>query len=439
MRKNYRYFVFFMIMLMAMVNYIDRGAIAYASNHILSEYGFNKINWGEVLSYFGYGYIVGAVCGGLLADKFGAKRIWLLSGAAWSIFEIATAFAGDIGMAISGGSALTGFAVIRILFGMSEGPAYSVINKSVANWATSKERAFVVSIGLLSTPLGSLLTAPIAVGLLVLTNDWRIMFIILGVVSLFLLIFFMMRFTNTPATNTRVSAAENQYIKDNQDNDQTSKNESGHSLPWYTFFTNKNLLLNAIGYFSFNYVTFLLLTWTPKYLQDEFHYNLSALWYMAMIPWIGACFTVLIGGKVSDYLYKKTGNLKLARGKLAAFALFMTTLSFIMVSQAGNIWTVIILMCVANAFNAFPNAIYWTVIIDSSPKNTVGTYSGLTHFIANMASFLAPLLTGYLTAFYGYSMMFIAAAAATAVGMAAMLFINPGLSSDKFHTREISL
>lgn len=435
MKRNYRYFIFTLIMLMAMVNYIDRGAISYASDHILSEYGFSKINWGAVLSYFGYGYIIGAVFGGLLSDRFGAKRIWFFSATAWSIFEIMTAFAGDIGLAIFGGSALAGFAAIRILFGISEGPAYSVINKSVANWATNKERAFVVSLGLLSTPLGSLLTAPIAVGILTLTNSWRLMFILLGIISLLLMIFFMCRFTNTPFTNHRVTEEERNYILKHQDHEKIKQQNEGY-LPWYTFFQNKNLLLNAIGYFSFNYVNFLLLTWTPKYLQDEFHYNLSSLWYMAMIPWIGACFTVLIGGRVSDYLLKKTGNLKLARGKLAASALLMTTLSFIMVSQAGNIWTVIILMCIANAFNAFPNAIYWAVIIDSSPKSNIGTYSGLTHFIANMASFLAPLLTGYLTWLYGYSMMFVAAAVATGIGMTAMLFLTPGLAPVKSQSVE---
>lgn len=49
---------------------------------------------------------------------------------------------------------MAGFATIRVMFGFAEGPAYSVINKSVANWATPKERGFVVSVGLLSTPLG---------------------------------------------------------------------------------------------------------------------------------------------------------------------------------------------------------------------------------------------------------------------------------------------
>ena len=48
---SFRYQIFFLIMLMALLNYIDRGAIAYASASILPEYGFDKADWGNVLGY----------------------------------------------------------------------------------------------------------------------------------------------------------------------------------------------------------------------------------------------------------------------------------------------------------------------------------------------------------------------------------------------------
>jgi ACS family hexuronate transporter-like MFS transporter len=99
------------------------------------------------------------------------------------------------------------------MFGFAEGPAYSAINKSVANWATPKERGFVISLGLLSTPLGALLTAPVAVGLQQLTGNWRSMFVILGAASFLLLLYFMRRFTDHPAQNQFVSEAEKEFLR----------------------------------------------------------------------------------------------------------------------------------------------------------------------------------------------------------------------------------
>ncbi|MCM3734962.1 hypothetical protein M3215_03800 [Bacillus cytotoxicus] len=86
---------------------------------------------------------------------------------------------------------------------------------------------------------------------------------------------------------------------------------------------------------------------------------------------------------------------------------------------------VLTLMRIGNAFNYLPNSIYWTVVLDTEP-NKAGIFGGVTHFIANIATILAPTLTGSLVAKYGYQAMFLAAAIAVVIGMLAMVFVKPG-------------
>ena len=59
------------------------------------------------------------------------------------------------------------------------------------------------------------------------------------------------------------------------------------------------------------------------------------------------------------------------------------------------------------------------------PLSKAGTFSGITHFIINTASIIAPVLTGVLVVNYGYSAMFNAAAIAAVIGSIAMLFVKP--------------
>src|ERR1041385_9051935 len=424
---RFRFTIFGMVVLIALINYVDRGAISYAASFILKEYGLDQKAWGLVLGYFGYGYMFGALIGGTLSDRWGARRVWTIAGVLWSVFEILRAYAGNIGMAMFAGSALAGFAVIRVLFGFSEGPAYSTINKTMGRWATPKERGFAVSLGLISTPLGALLTAPVSVAILTLTGSWRAMFFILGSLGLIALTLFMRIFTNRPEENPRVNQAELEEIHTASSAAASAAASAESTLPWWSFFTSRTLVFNTIGYFAFIYVNFMILTWTPKYLQDEFHFNLGSLWYIGMIPWTGACFTVLLGGRISDWLLKKTGNLVIARSWFAAAALVLTTSCFLVVSAAHSATTVIVLMTIGNALNALPNSVYWAVILDTTPPSHTGTFSGLTHFFANTGSVLAPTLTGYLSARYGYSAMFIATGVATAIGMVAMLVVRPGV------------
>ncbi|WP_153733280.1 MFS transporter [Sporosarcina obsidiansis] len=437
MKKNYRYQIMLMMVLMVIINYIDRGAISYAQQDIIGEYGFDPISWGAVLGYFGFGYLFGSLLGGMLADKKGPKFVWMIIGIGWSVFVIATAFAGDIGLALFGGSALTGFAIIRILFGFAEGPTFSTINKTNANWATPKERGFAVSLGLLGTPLGAMLTAPVAVALLSVTS-WKVMFIILGGLGIVWVIIWSKMFTDLPEQNPKVSKEELKKIRSVEDllPNETIVGEHDDSVKWYHFFKNPTLVFNALGYFAFQYINFLLLTWTPKYLQDQFGFQLSSLWYLGMIPWIGACFTVLLGGKISDYLRMKTGNLRIARSGLAIVSLLLTATCFILIPTADTIVGVMVLMCIGNAFNSLPNSVYWSVILDTEPSRA-GTFGGITHFITNTATIIAPILTGFLVVSYGYSSMFVAAAIAAIIGMVAMFFVKPGQRQAKNKLNEV--
>ncbi|WAH39286.1 MFS transporter [Alicyclobacillus dauci] len=416
-----------LIVLMTMINYIDRGTVSYAAEPIIKLFHLNKSTWGEVLGFFGYGYMVGSILGGMLSDRKGPKFVWLLAGTLWSIFEISMAFAGNIGMAVFGGSALAGFAVFRIAFGVSEGPLFSTMNKTVANWAAPKEKGFMQSFGLFGVPFGSLITAPVAVGLLSITT-WQTTFILLGVLGLIWVGIWAKVFRNKPEEHPRVSPEELAVIRsqDGVVQNETTLVESEHQhIPWYHFFKSRTLILNAIGYFAFQYVNFLILTWTPKYLQDNFHYSLGKLWYMGMIPWIGACITVLLGGQISDALRKKTGSLKIARSGLAVVSLILTAICFLLIPTIHSIGGVLLLMAVGNAFNFLPNSVYWTVVIDTEPSKA-GSFGGVTHFITNIATVVAPTLTGFLVTANGYSAMFVAAAVAAIVGMLAMLFVSPG-------------
>ncbi|MFP3740060.1 MFS transporter, partial [Burkholderia sp. SIMBA_019] len=100
----------------------------------------------------------------------------------------------------------------------------------------------------------------VAVGLLSLTGSWRAMFYILGAAGLIVLVFFMRIFTDRPETNPRVSPAELQEIQASRAQAAAGQDEDAPALPWWSFFRSKTLVLNTLGYFSFMYVNFLLLT-----------------------------------------------------------------------------------------------------------------------------------------------------------------------------------
>lgn len=356
----------------------------------------------------------------------GYKFVWILAGTAWSLVEIAMAFAGELGMAIFGGSAIAGFGLLRVLFGISEGPIFSTISKTNANWAAPRERGLLSALGLIGVPLGALITAPIVSGFLTIAS-WRLLFVLLGILGLVWVIIWAKVFTDYPEDNKKVSEEELNDIRSTNESlnvEKTVETEDS-SEKWYHFFKSPTLVGNMIGYFGFQYVNFLILTWTPKYLQDEYHFEIHSLWYLGMIPWIGACFTAYFGGQMSDWLRKKTGSLRIARSYFAIAGMICAAICFLIIPFTHSIVAVMILMMIGNAFIFLPNAVYWSVIIDTAPNKT-GTYGGITHFFVNTATVIAPTLTGILVATHGYSTMFISAVVASLISIIAMCFVRPG-------------
>ncbi|MBD1380984.1 MFS transporter [Metabacillus arenae] len=432
-----------MLTVITIINYIDRGAIAYAGEFIIEEYGLDLKSWGQILGFFGYGYMLGGLFGGILADKKGAKFLWIIAVTTWSLFEIVTAFAGDIGLTLFGGSALIGFAVFRILFGAAEGPSFTAINRTVANWSAPGEKAFLLSLGHVGVPIGALLTAPVAVFLISIVG-WKGMFVVLGVLGLIWVLVWAKIFTDYPENHPRVSKEELAEIRSSEEllESENALEISQHTnTSWYHFFKNPTLVLNALGYFGTNYVSFLILTWTPIYLQDVFHYNLSSLWYLGMIPWIGACITCPLGAKLSDLLRQKTNNLRLARTGISIISYFLTAVCFLIILTVHSPGAVLFLMFLGTSFTYLNSTLFWAIVLDTEPSRA-GAYGGILHFFGAFASLLAPTLTGFLVMNYGYTSMFISVVVAALFTMVCMVFVKPGKRvKEKFssESQEVSL
>lgn len=371
--------------------------------------------------------MLGLLVGGLTAYKKGPKFVWIIARTAWSIAEMAMTYAGELGMAIFGGSALVGFGLLRVLFGVAEGPVFSIISKTNANWAALKERGLLSALGLIGVPLGALITAPIVSGFLTIAS-WRLLFMILGVLGLVWVIIWAFVFTDYPEDNNRVSKDVLKEIRSTEGSlnvEKTIETEDVKDEKWYHFFKSPTLVGNMFGYFGFQYVNFLILTWTPKYLQDEYHFEIHSLWYLGMVPWVGACFTIYFGGHISDWLRHKTGNLRIARSYFAIAGMICAAICFLIIPFMHSIVAIMILMMIGNAFIFLPNGVYWSVIINTA-SNKTGTYGGITHFFVNSATVIAPTLTGYLMVSYGYSSMFVSAVIASLISVVAMCFVKSG-------------
>ena len=166
-----RSLVLVMLFLAGVINYLDRSALSVAAPFIQKDFGLNAGEMGLIFSSFFVGYAAFNFVGGWAADRYGAKTTLLVAMVLWSLFSGLTVLA-------------LGFAslfLIRVLFGMGEGPLSVTTSKMVNTWYAPDKRARVLGVSMAGTPLGGAISGPV-VGIIAVTYGWKESFIVIMII-----------------------------------------------------------------------------------------------------------------------------------------------------------------------------------------------------------------------------------------------------------------
>ncbi|MBU6447005.1 MAG: MFS transporter, partial [Verrucomicrobia bacterium] len=248
-RTNYRWFIAGLIFFITLINFIDRSAISFVIAPLKQEFGFNDTQFGMILSAFAVGYVFMTILGGWLVDRWGPRLVWPIAAIAWSLcvalLGIAAGFWGFIGL--------------RFLLGVTEGPHFPAITRSISNWLSPEERATALGLGLVAIPLSAVMGAPIT-SYLVADFGWRTMFFIISSIGVVWAFIWYYCFTDRPEDCKFVSPAEKKLIATPS---RMHAERKQATIDWRFLLTHPALLANNIAYFAFGYMLFFATLWLP--------------------------------------------------------------------------------------------------------------------------------------------------------------------------------
>ena len=196
-----RYRVLLLTFLTAFLMYVDRVCIGTAAPYISNEFGFDKTTMGFVFSAFSLGYALFQIPGGWAADKFGPRKILMLSVAWWSVFTAATAAAFS---AVSMGT-------YRFLFGIGEAAAFPAGSRALVRWLPVRQRAFGQGFQHAGSRFGAAITPPVVV-LLIGSYGWRAVFYIFGAFGVVWAILWFTYYRDYPEEHPGVNQEELQIL-----------------------------------------------------------------------------------------------------------------------------------------------------------------------------------------------------------------------------------
>jgi MFS family permease len=180
----------------------------------------------------------------------------------------------------------------------------------------------------------------------------------------------------------------------------------------------------ALGFASYNYTFYLLLTWLPSYLSTTLHVDLLHSALYTSVPWLFATFTdLVIGGWLVDALIQRGWSPVRVRQVVliggTAFGLGILGTAHAHTPAAALFW---ISMSIGGLSAASP--VGWSIPSLIAPRESVGTLGGILNFCNQLAGIAAPIVTGYIVqATHSFSGAFAAATVFLLIGIAGYVFL----------------
>ncbi|MBZ5724950.1 MAG: MFS transporter [Acidobacteriia bacterium] len=405
-----RYWVIVFAVSLAVVTYIDRVSISFATPAIQHDLGLDDRQMGWAFFAFGWAYALFEIPGGFLGDWMGPRKVLARIVVWWSFFTAATGWA-------QGFASLT---TTRFLFGMGEAGCFPNLTKAFTTWLPAKERVRAQGITWLSARWGGAFTPPL-VALVMGVVGWRHSFEIFGCLGVVWAALFLWWYRDNPLRNARLNAAERDLLR------HSATLATGHGdVPWRLLAHSRAVWMLCWQYFCLSYGWYFYITWLPKYLREGRHQEIASAALLGMLPLfcggLGNPASVLAGARLA----RLTGSVARAR-RLMAYAGFAGASGFLIFSTTVRDP---LLAMIAIGLASFANDLVmppaWGAAMDLGGKYA-GTVSGAMNTWGNIGGALAPLVNGYiLTWTHGnWNLTFYVAAAIYLLGIVCWMFLDP--------------
>jgi ACS family hexuronate transporter-like MFS transporter len=386
--RSARLRILLLVMVGTIINYIARNSLGILAPQLKHDLAITTQQYSYIVGAFQLAYTVMQPIGGLLIDRVGLTTGFALFALAWSLANMAHAFA-------RGWLSLAAF---RGLLGMAEAAAIPAGMKTIGEWFPDRERSVATGWFNAGTSLGAVI-APVLAAIVAKTWGWRAAFIVTGALGL-LFAAAWYRFYRSPADARYVTPAERREIQEGQRPvlvDASTMRSIVASGRFWAIAVPRFLAEPAWQTFSF---------WIPLYLAKERGMDIGSIALFAWAPFLAADVGGVFGGYLAPWLQRWRG-LSLEGSRIAGIglgAVLMIAPGF--VGLVVSPLAAIALMSIGGFAHQIISVLINTLSADVFPKADIAKANGLVGMAGWTGGLIFSLAIGQLADRVGYSPMF---------------------------------
>lgn len=419
----------------AALSYLSRSVVSVAESTIRNDLGLTLDQSGWFMGSFFWTYAIFQIPSGWFAERSGTRIALSVFAICWSV--------ATIGIGVTYGFWL--LIAAQLIMGIAQAGIFPASCNSIGHWTPLSQRSMSCGILTAGMQVGAI-TASAVAGILILQFGWRWVFVAFGLPGIFWAVGFLLSFRDHPEECPAVNPGELELIRAGREATEAIKSDElvSHADPNDSnpYRVDSSLKVNqqngllsimlspamlflcgqqicrASGYMFFA-------SWFPTFLQETRKVSVAQSGYLQGLVFAGTLAGCLFGGMLTDWIWRRTGGLRLSRSGVGAASLGACSLLILAAWFVKSPELAVGLLTLGAFFAALAGPCAFAATIDIGGSRVPQVF-GLMNMVGNLAAAACPVIVGKLfqmTANWNFVLLLFAGVYFT--GAVCWVLVNP--------------
>ncbi|MGB0580393.1 MAG: MFS transporter [Limisphaerales bacterium] len=411
-----RYGTLVWLVLAAALAYLCRNAVGVAESTIREDLALSLKQSGWFMGAFFWTYAIMQVPSGWFAQRQGTRIALTVFASAWCIATFGIAVAPAFWLLLTA----------QLIMGVAQAGSFPASCNTIGHWMPMAQRSLGCGLLAAGMQVGAI-TASMLTGGLIEAMNWRIVFALFALPGMVWAIAFAIGFRNRPEESPAVNKAELELIRSGKDSDSGGE---AKPFPWRELAGNPAIyflcgqqVCRAAGYMFFA-------SWFPTFLQETRDISVKDSGYLQGCVLSGTFVGSILGGWITDQIWRRTQNLRFSRSGVGAICLFVCAVLILCAWFVQSVPLAVTLLTLGAFFAALAGPCALTATIDIGGDHVPQVF-GLMNMCGNFAAASTPILVGWLFDYTSnWNLVLLLFAGVYVLGAIAWACVNPVRKTD---------
>ncbi|GAA5510334.1 MFS transporter [Novipirellula caenicola] len=414
--SSIRYRTLTWLTIAAALAYLCRNAVSVAESTVREDLGFTLEQSGWFMGAFFWTYSLFQIPSGWFAERWGTRITLSLFAFAWSLATFGIGVAPGFGLLI----------IAQLVMGMAQAGIFPASCNSVGHWMPLGQRSLSCGILAAGMQVGAIVASGLT-GVLIAPWGWRWVFVGFAVPGIFWSLGFYLRFRNDPSQDDRVNEAELALIHAARSPvDAATADEPVNEFRELLAIARSSVMFWLCGQQicrGSGYMFFA--SWFPTFLQETRGVSVAESGYLQGLVLAGTLTGSIFGGTLVDWIWRRTGSLRLSRSGVGASFLAACAVLILAAWFVQNAMLAVMFLSLGSFLAALAGPCAFAATIDIGGPRVPQVF-GLMNMVGNLAAAACPILVGYLFQWTSnWNLVLLMFAGVYLVGAICWVFVNP--------------